>query len=180
MSDPGSNTGHEPPQYRTILNVYTILWLSLIIAFVPTIAAAGVSALLFLAGMIAAYVVRARAEKTSLTADHMTYLIRTIWIGSLLMLLTIAAALFYLMAHVDFMPVQQCMAQMVNMDTGAVTLDPAIAQRCTEDLLRGSRPILITAAVIAAAPPALYFIYRFGKGLSRAVKGYRIGTPFKG
>ena len=179
---------HRDPDHKKIINLYAALGAGLALTLVPMALAAGVS-LLFITGvLIAAYMMRGRAAGSSLLENHATYIIRTIWIGSLFSMICIIAGSAYMHYNLDFTPLQACaddaaalLAGMTNTDMAAMEAFGndllARLQPCLEGFLTANKTVLYTATVIAAVPILLYFSIRYVRGLSRAVKGYRIAKP---
>ncbi len=168
----------QTKEQNTINNIYAMLCVSLILGFLPLMTAAFLALFMFTAAMIAAYVVRRRAEEHSLAENHMTYIIRTIWIASLFGLVSTALASMYLLPNYDSTSLMACMDQVVNSMGGGVT-DPSQLkdhmQPCMDQFMAENKVVFIKATIIAAAPIVIYMGYRMAKGLSRAVKGHRIG-----
>ena len=165
-------------EQKTINNIYAMLCVSLILGFLPMIEAAFLAIFMFTAAIIAAYIVRNRSEEHSLTENHMTFIIRTIWIASLFGLISTALASMYLLPNYDSTSLMACMDQVVSSMGGGVT-DPSQlndhVQPCMDQFMSDNKIVFIKATIIAAAPIVIYMGYRLAKGLSRATKGHRIG-----
>lgn len=165
---------------KTILRVYGAFAATLIFMLVPHVGMCVIAILLMLGTTIAAYAVRRKAEAHSLAADHMTFIIRTIWIGSGLALITTALASGYMLATADMIPLQSCSDQVaqtiINTGTQDVAVLQAMMQPCINGFIAGNMGVLTNAVIMAAGAPMLYFAYRLAKGLSRARKGHRLGN----
>jgi uncharacterized membrane protein len=172
-----SNTPVSAPQNNNaVIGVYIVVCGSMLMSLVPTLWAAGAAAILFFLGIIFAYAVRFRAEKDSLAADHMTYILRSIRFGSGLAILTIGIASIYMLCRQDVQPLMACADNI--MDSGDMSqLSPEALKPCIENYLAANKFMIFIAAAIGILPVIVYFIYRFTKGFARALKGYRISTP---
>ncbi len=178
----------RPPDHRKIINLYAALGAGLALTLVPMALAAGVS-LLFITGvLIAAYVMRGRTESGSLLENHATYIIRTIWVGSLFSMICVIAGSAYMHYNLNFLPLETCANDAAALLTGMTNADMAAMEAfgadlmarmkpCLKGFLTANKTVLYTATVIAAVPILLYFAVRYVRGLSRAVKGYRIAKP---
>ena len=169
-------------EQKIIYNIYGIFGVSIVFSVVPSLSAALVSAIFFLIALIAAYVVRGRAEEHSLTENHMTYLIRTIWIVSLFAVLTMGFAAAYMVPKVQYFPLQSCMDALSSMGSEAIqSMGVAEAENilapCMEDFMNVNHRLFLHSALIAGGPLIVYLGYRFVKGIARAAKGYRLADP---
>lgn len=165
---------------KTILRVYGAFAATLIFMLVPHVGMCVLAILMMLGTTIAAYTVRRKSEPGSLAADHMTFIIRSIWIGSGLAALTTAAASAYMLATADMVPLQSCSDQVaqtiINTGTQDVAAMQAMMQPCIDGFISANMGVLTNSVIIAAGAPMLYFAYRLAKGLSRARKGHRLGN----
>ncbi len=144
---------HETPaEQKNVTRIYGALVAGTFLSVLPSIMLALVGTGLLLGVLIAAYVIRARAkDPDSLSGNHMTYLIRTFWVSGLILGIGMAAAGIYL-----------------SRDMGAETY---------EMLRTGNFQPILTVTIAYVVPGMAYYIYRVGKGLARAVRGYRIANP---
>lgn len=159
-------------EQKTITNVYAALTVSLVMSFLPIMSAALLALVMFVGVWIAAYVLRGKHEHDSLTADHMTFIIRTIWIAGLMSLLTMSAATAYILAVYDPTMMMACAQNLPSTDMAAIE---AAVRPCYDEFMRVNMPYLIKGAAIGIGPVVIYLAYRLTKGLSRALKGHRIG-----
>ena len=165
---------------KTILRVYGAFAATLLFMLVPHIGMCIIAMSMLLGTMIAAYNVRRKAEAHSLAADHMTFIIRTLWIGSGLALITTALASGYMLATADMVPLQSCSDRaaqtIINTGTTDTAALQAMMQPCIDGFISGNMGVLINAVIIAAGAPMLYVADRLAQGLSRARKGHRLGN----
>ncbi|HIF25437.1 MAG TPA: hypothetical protein EYG18_05260 [Micavibrio sp.] len=160
---------------KIIKNVYAAFVVSLFMTFLPNLPAAVIAFVLFFGVMISAYILRAKSGEETLMNDHMTFIIRTIWIAGLFGILTMTVALSYLFGNLDLTVFHNC----VNENGGLTATDMQtlnnIAQLCMDDYILANKGPLLTATVIGGAPLIAYMLYRISKGILRAAKGHRMG-----
>lgn len=173
-------TPARAPEEKKILRVYGAFAAALVMMFVPHAAACVLALLLFSGTMTAAYIVRRKSEADSLTAGHMTHIIRTMWIGSAMAFLTTIVATLFMLPQINYDPVNACtepyQAAMAAGDSAAA-IDSL--RQCLDEFMATNMPVLMMATVMAAALPLVYFLLCLARGLSRALKGHRIGRPQK-
>jgi uncharacterized membrane protein len=169
---------------KKIVRIYGAFGAGLIFSMVPLWSAAFVSAVLIAGVLIMAYVLRTDAEHGSLTENHMTFIIRTIWIGSLLALVTTAAASVYFFKALDNTPLQPCAEAILSMASGMSDLtlmekyiNNFMSMPCWANYWQTNLMIFIIGGVIAAGPILIYFVVRYVRGLTRAMRGYRVASP---
>ena len=157
---------------KTITHVYAVLTVSLLMSFVPMVGAAALAMILFIGVWIAAYVLRRKTSHDSLLADHMTYIIRTIWITGLFALITTSIASAYILNVYDPSALLGCTGNVSTTDMAALK---AAVQPCVDAFVSVNMPYFVKGTIIAGGPLVVYMAYRLAKGLSRATKGHRIG-----
>lgn len=169
---------------KKIVRLYGAFGAGLVFSMVPLWSAAIVSATLIAGVLIMAYVVRTDTEHGSLSENHMTFIIRTIWIGSLFALITTAAASLYFFKTLDNAPLQPCADAILSLASGMTEpaameriIDNFMAMPCWANYWQKNIMIFITGGVIAAGPILIYFAIRYIRGLTRAMKGYRVANP---
>ncbi len=174
---------HKPPGQRRIFNLYALFGAALLLGFLPNITAAFLSLLFFIILLVYAYAVRSGAQEDSLLDNHSTFVIRTIWIASLFMIVTTIIGSLYLVANIDyasFDPCAQSAASTLNVESIESSNLNAVygfMAPCMDGFIADNFPKLIISLIIAAGIPVLYTLYRFFKGVARAVKGYRLADP---
>lgn len=165
-------------EQKTINNIYALVCVSLLMGFIPVIEAAVLCLVMFLAAFIAAYILRKRAAAESLTANHMTFIIRTIWIASLFLIGTMTVAIIYLLPNYDPSALDICNEKINALIMEGVTdvarLEAEI-KPCMDNFMADNFMTFMIATAIAAGPVVIYMGYRLARGLSRAIKGHRIG-----
>lgn len=175
-------TEDRQEQNKAILNLYAALGVSLILSVLPSVSAALASVIFFSGVLIAAYLMRRGAERESLRENHATFIIRTLWIAALFSLFTTGAATIYMLGGVDYAPFEPCANVLIS--KGAAWIESAgmmevyaLIKPCVESFLGFNKALLVNAVIIAGAPLVIYVVYRLAKGVSRAMKGYRIANP---
>ena len=177
---PPANVQH--PQRKTILNLDAAFAVSLVLTTIPH-GIIAIVALVFMIGvLVASYIIRAKAEPESLIQNHTTYIIRTIWIGSGLAAITTTIGGLIMMNDINYDPFSPCAnnlaAQGVEFAANATyTQIWDLASPCFDIFIQANMQPLITAGIITIVPVLIYFAVRFVRGLSRAIKGYRIANP---
>jgi uncharacterized membrane protein len=181
MPAPVPKSGQNP-ELKPIAHVYGAFVAALLLSFIPDPLFAVVSVLFFAGVLVAAYIIRRKSETDSLTENHMTWVIRTIWIVCLFSFITTAAGGIYLWTQLDYSAMEPCSANMGEyiLSQGENISNKqllALAEPCKDEFFAANMRAFIIAATIAALPLVLYLVLRITKGLSRAIKGYRIANP---
>lgn len=178
---PAPQSPHDPHR-ATVLNLYAAFAVSLILSLMPH-GILALLALIFMIGvLIAAYIVRSRVEPETLAENHATYIIRTIWIGSLLAAITTSIGGAIMLSDINYEPFMPCADRLAaqGMDFAA---NASFAQvweltsPCFDAFINANLNTLIMAGAITILPVLAYFAVRFVRGLSRAIKGYRLAKP---
>jgi uncharacterized membrane protein len=170
------------PEKNLILYVYGGFGVSLILSALPFIEAATACLVALIAVLIAAYVIRRKAAENSLPENHMTFIIRTIWISGFLSVFTLIGGCAYMLMHIDNTPLNGCIEQILAIPAEeAATLSTlALYQMfgpCIDGFIKINLNVLIISGVIAAGPVFVYVVVRFIKGLMRAIKGEPVAQP---
>lgn len=174
--------GEQPQGQKTVFNLYAALGVSLILSVLPSYAAAGVSMVFFLGVLLAAYAVSNKAETGSLRESHADFIIRTMWIAAFFSLITTGLAAFYLIKGVEYAQFMPCADTLANKgldwaENAGMMEIYALIQPCVTPFIDDNMTVLLNAVALAGAPPVLYMAYRMARGLSRAIKGYRVVHP---
>ncbi|MEZ5814908.1 MAG: hypothetical protein R3E13_09380 [Alphaproteobacteria bacterium] len=174
--------GEQPTGQKYILNLYAAFGVSLILAVLPFMAAAFLSLVFFMGVLIGAYALRKRAGDCSLSENHATFIIRTLWISAFLSLVTTVAATAYMMSGIDYSTFEPCANSLAHkgptwVESAGTMEIYAVIEPCIESFISFNKALLTNALLIAGGPVILYMAYRMVKGLSRAVKGYRLSDP---
>ena len=170
----------EPsPEQKKLYNLYALFGVSLILCFIPYVSAAILCLVFFIWLMVAAYVARNKAEEHSLVHNHSVYIIRSLWVGAVITVITMLFASLYMFANIDYGAFNPCAESIAG--KGIEALEAMgygefyeMSRPCIEDFIALNYNTLIIAVGIAAGLPLVYLAYRLFKGASRAMKGYRL------
>lgn len=160
-------------QKGTINFLYAMLIVSAVTSFVPNAFAQILSLVLLTVTLVSAYIYRSKDEEHGLVANHMTYLIGTIWISTGFAFIGMIAAIAVVYFYGDHTIIHTMMADYNN---GAVPTEAGM-EAMMMNYMTANQGLLITTSLATIGPAILYFIYRVANGLSRAAKGYRIAKP---
>jgi uncharacterized membrane protein len=167
---------------RAILNLYAAFGVTLVLSVVPSVTAALVSLVFFVGVVGVAFRFLKAAEPESLMENHATFILRTIGISTLFSLITLTAGIIYMIPSIDYSAFEPCANALTQKgesyaQSASFTDVYASAEPCMEDFIDMNLRILTIAALIAAVPVVPYLLMRYARGLSRAVKGYRLANP---
>jgi uncharacterized membrane protein len=163
-----SNAAQKNKEKQTVLGLYGA-FAATIIAHLYPVGIMGLLAIcLAIAVVIYAYVLKAKTDPTSLTHNHMVFIIRTIWIGSVYLLICMAIATIYLWPRVDMTLINMVARGELSVAT------PEDMKSIEIRFMLDNKQLMFEAGLMAFALPALFFIYRCTKGVIRASKGYRL------
>lgn len=163
-----TDTGH-----KSILRLYAAMAAAVVLQCLPVPVLQIVGVVLMLGALGRVYSLRRGADPESLVFNHMTFLIRTVWISALFLLAGFAGASVWFYQVADHSTIH---AAVDSVSSGAI-FDEAQIVGVLETYKDANLRLLILASVFAAAPAVLYFMFRTVKGLSRAARGYRIASP---
>lgn len=174
MNEPNDAAGK-----KTILNLYALLGVTVVLSVLPYFSAALTSVIFLSVLLLWAGMVRKKCDAHSLTESHTTYIIRTIWISAVYAVITMAVAIAYLIPALDHAAFEACSNDLMSRGTEWIEqAGPdeayAVIAPCMDGFISLNKTALINAAIIAGAPVLLFMAYRLAKGLSRALKGYRL------
>lgn len=174
---------NEPQQQqKKIMTVYALFGAGLILSLVPMLSAMVISSSTLLGVLVMAYVLRTGVDEDSLLHNHLTFIIRTIWIGSLLALLTLTAASLYMLETLNNEPLLPCINELYGAATNTNVWDPLamrnlVSGQCWDNYWRENLSVFIIGGSIAIGPVLIYFGFRYARGLGRAKNGYRLANP---
>jgi uncharacterized membrane protein len=176
-----TDTNHPDTSQKKIVSLYAAFGAGLALSVVPFMAAVGFSMVFILGVLVAAYILRSGTAQDSLVFNHTTFVIRTIWIGGFIALLTTTAAAVYLFEMLDNTPLDPCIRQFITIGPETMMMDvvrmQAVFSGCFHDYVSTNIRAFLISAAIAAGPVLVYFAVRYARGLSRALEGYRVARP---
>ncbi len=145
---------------KTTLQIYLAYIIAVICNIVPSSAVQTFGLILFIVIFAATYFYRNRSPSESLIHNHMQFIIKSIWISSLVFLVGMITA--YFMA--DHTIVYQTYETIMN----GVFLTQDQINGFVMDYMRAN----IFTFVITLMPSLIYLAYRLAKGILHARKGY--------
>ncbi len=159
-----------------VLQIYAAFGSALILSLLPHMSAAFMSLALSVAVLITAYIVRAKNDKGGFSENHMSFIIRTIWIGSFLASLIMIAVSAYLYNSINNAPLDSCVERFMVMGAAIDNMEvlKALFRPCQAEYIQANLKVFLVSGAMVAVPTLGYFSFRFFRGLLRALKGYRV------
>ena len=151
---------------KTILTVYALVLAGGILAVIPIaiLPVAGLSCLLV--ATIAAYIYRAR-DRNLLIQSHMTHIIRTVWLSSLVLLIGVMVFCGIILSNGDLSMIY---AMNDAAQQGIIPSENDI-RLMQHQFLAANHDLILIAAMWGLLPYPLYLIYRLGNGVRRVITG---------
>lgn len=163
----------QTDEQKAVLKLYGAMAASVALQCLPApILQAGGMALM-LGALTFAYGLRRKSSPDTLAHNHMTFLIRTVWVSALFLLAGFAGASVWFYQVGDHGPIHAAVDKVLS----GLILDESSLFSLLEEYKDLNFRALVLASVFAAAPPVLYFGLRIAKGFSRAARSYRIANP---
>lgn len=160
----------DKEQRSIIIQIYAAFVIVILAHLYPVGIVGLIAVTVVIAVLIAAYYYKAKAEENSLMENHMIYVIRTFWIGSLYMMIFITIAALYMAPNLDVTILE-------GIRDGTITPYSIEEVKALEKrFMVDNSTIIWNGILIAFGPTFLFFAYRCLNGLVRSVKGYRIGN----
>lgn len=160
-------------EQKNVTQFYGAFAASVICNFIPLAIVQIFGWSLMLAVLIGAYIYKARSKLDSLAYNHMTYIIGTIWIGSLLLFLGMLVATYWVYAQGDHTVIEGLIA---TVNSGTIVSEAEMTS-VLHSYMQQNYKLLMTVTLSTVGPAVLYVVYRTACGLSRASKGYRMAKP---
>lgn len=170
MSEPDP---HIPDGKTTIIAAYGLVSASIILCFIPITAFFMTGLILLPISLLVCWGLRLGKPHDSLIYNHMIYISRTIWMYSLLLSLTSSIAGFMVFRWAD----NSLLHDTLNTIMGGQSYSHEELYGVLLDYARANLILMISAAMICIVPVVGYITYRLSRGLSRALKGYRLPRP---
>lgn len=157
---------------KRVNHLYASFTAAIILLFIPLMSTQILGALLLLVALIWAYIMRGKDGIESLSGNHAAYIIRTIWIWGFFLSIGVIIAVPWFYSIADHSAVENFMSQAANGHLAATeTVNDVMAE-----YMRTNLSPLIMVSAITIGPSVIYIIYRLARGLSRALKGYRVAN----
>lgn len=170
------------PERKKLINLYSALGVAIALSVVPNTIATIVSLIFFTGVLTTAKRIRKNTEEHSLSDNHCIYIIRTFWITILISIITFSSSGIYLYTKTSYDAFSSCSDTLMN--AGAIAGSNVSAQKiyqyaepCMDQFFSDNFNAFLVAIIIGVIPALGYLGYRYIKGLSRAIKGYRIANP---
>lgn len=173
---------HDDPEKKKILNLYAAMGISMALTLVPNFTVATVAGIFLMGVLISAYFTRRNVEIHGLAGNHCTYIIRTIVLSAVFSLITMTIASLLILPGIDYSAIEVCANDFANQNLDRMTSVSygdlfSQSQPCMDEFMNANYQGFVMYAALAGGPILIYFLYRFTKGLSRAIKGYRVPDP---
>lgn len=166
-------------EIRRILALYVILFISMLVSFVPINIASLFAAMVCVCTLSVIYSIRSTAEEDGITENHTTYLIRTFWRANLFVLISSLVSLLYLTIFVNYVTLQPCISYISDNITyiirhGSLKTIMMIMEPCGNVFYNKNQHHLIIAALIAFLPSLFYLLIRCAQGSILVIKNERV------
>lgn len=170
MTEDDSQNGKDK---KVVMSVYGLMIISLVLQFIPALTVQIFALCLMGIAVLAAYVFRFGIKKDSFRAGHMTYLIGTVWIGSVLLSIGITIASFWFKQTGDHTMTHE----MMNMVMQGVEITDSAMTETFFRYMKANAKSLILIGLLTCGPAIGYIVYRLARGFSRALKSMAIDNP---
>lgn len=157
---------------KKIMPLYIGFALSIIAGYVPHMMAQNVAAVGSLLILISAYIMESKHDKGSLEAHHSTYIIRTIWIWSAFLIISLIGAGIDVSGKADMSAIDALTANIMDGMIPTEAQMRATIQQCLDT----NMGLILRTVVLWSAPAQLYGTWRCVRGMMRASKSYRIAN----
>jgi uncharacterized membrane protein len=147
-------------EQKTTLQLYYAYIASIICNVIPSSTVQTFGLILFIIIFIATYIFRSKAKDKSFMHNHMHYIIKSIWISSLILIIGMIAA--YFMA--DHSIIYNIME---NAKNGLV-----LTQDQLNSILMNYMRANLLVFIVTLTPCLIYLAYRLSKGIVYAKGGY--------
>lgn len=152
--------------------LYVLLLVGVIVGCLPDASMQGISALLGLVALMAAYAIRSKAKEDDLVWHHSTFVIRTIWIWSLFLVIGMVGAALVIQMNADM----SAITDLVNSANSGIIPTEGDVDLTMQKFMDTNYDMMLRTTIIWLAPAQVYAVWRSYKGLSRAWLGYRVAN----
>lgn len=153
--------------------MYLMFSAGIIMNFVPVLTSQFLGLCMILVALIGAYLYKAKSRLDSLTYNHMTYLIGTIWVSSFLLLIGMIIAVIWVYQLGDHTVIMEVVTGANN----GVLFTQDELETVMQNYIQRNMTLLLTATGTTLGPGLIYIIYRVTNGLRLAVRGDRFEKP---
>lgn len=148
------------PEYNRLRLYYFLLLVSYLFMFVPLAPAMGLSLVMMVGVVFAAYRLRGQTDREGLSGQHATYIIRTFWLSSFFFLAGVFLATSIIWSNGDMSALND-MAMRVG--EGQAMTEQDIAQSYAL-YYQTNKAVIWTASAVGVGPFIAYVLWRMGKG----------------
>lgn len=159
-----------PPQKITAL--YAAYGLCVVMTCLPDMTMQNVAAIMTFILLAALYLLRSKWPEDSLEAHHTTFIIRTIWIWSAFLILGMIGAGMVISQNGDMSALDQLSSDIAN---GMPPTEDAMNQSA-KAYFETNYDLILKTTLMWLSPAQIYAVWRIARGLSRALKGYRLSN----
>lgn len=161
-------------EVRRIVNVYAALSAAIVAQFIPHITIQLIGVCLFGLVWLAVIIIRRLAkDPDGLTKNHMTFILKTIWVGSLLLTIGTTLGSAYIYEFGD----NTVIYDFLNRISAGSLIGFYDIEGVIKMYMIRNKSLIIMTAIASFGPCIIYIVYRLVGGVSRAKKGHRIGNP---
>lgn len=164
---------HLPEGNQAILTVYGLLCVGIVFSMVPVLPIFFTGMMLIPFVLVLAWMLRFGKSPDTLIYNHMIYISRTIWMFSLLLTITSSIAGFLVMTGADNSAYQNILNDMMN----GISYSHDQMYDVMISYIKTNMGLMICAVALCTIPTLGYVVYRLTRGMSRALKGYRLANP---
>ncbi len=158
---------------KKIIPLYIALAFSILAGCIPHMMAQNIGAFGSLLVLISAYIMESKHHKESLEAHHCIYIIRTIWIWSAFLIISLIGAGIDVSDKADMSAIDDLTANILNGMIPTEMQMQAAVNKCLDTNLE----LILRTTVIWVAPAQLYGTWRCIRGFARARHGFRLANP---
>lgn len=153
-----------------ILSMYALTGVAALLGGVPHYTAQNLSLSLALIGLIIVYAIRHYSKEDSLEHHHYTFIIRSIWIYSLIGAIGMIGASWTVFQKADASAIDTLLDQVNN----GMIPDEAMLEAAGQDYFASNKSLILESVILWMFPALIYLMWRVARGSVRAYKNYRI------
>ena len=147
---------------QNILQIYGLFLFSITLNIVPSSLISSIGILLLMLTIVAIYIYRNKAGHDSLQYNHMTYMIKSFWISSLLLIIGILVT--YLLAN----------HSIINNAVDSIMAGVVLSEEQMKEILMSYARENYFILAVTLLPSILYLLYRVIKGINFARQSKKI------
>jgi uncharacterized membrane protein len=164
---------HLEKERQNIVGFYILFAVGFVMDFIPFQSIEMMGLCIAIVTVFAAYIYRWRSPLSSLTYNHMSFLIATFWASSLLLLIGLIIATIWVYRAGDHTAIMNLIDAM---NKGAV-FTPYDMQQILHGYMGANMKVLVTSALTTLFPGFVYLAYRVWAGMRHALRGDNMPFP---